>query len=118
MTLWQETGLALSRQSWCDKSARMSLQPPGGKIGPDGEESGLLKPPSPLTRPLNHRGLQLKSLEKSPAFHFEYFLVPSRSTLTLFMASVFFSFRESREIVSLPIRIKLLTFFFCWTLCV
>ena len=115
MTLWQETGLALSRQSWCDKSARMSLQPPGGKIGPDGEESELLKPPPPLTRPLNRRGLQLKSLEKSPAFHFEYFLVPSRSTLTLFMASVFFSFRE---IVSLPIRIKHPAFFFCWTLCV
>ena len=38
MTLWQETGLALSRQSWCDKSARMSLQPPTGKIKPDGEE--------------------------------------------------------------------------------
>ena len=112
MTLWQETGLALSRQSWCDKSARMSLQPPS-KIGPDGEKSGLLKPSPPLTRLLNHRGLQLKSL---PAFHLEYFLVPSRSTLTLFMASVFFSFRESREIVSLPIRIKLPAFVFCWTL--
>ena len=115
MTLWQETGLALSRQSWCDKSARMSLQPPS-KIGPDGEESGLLKPSPPLTRLLNHRGLQLKSLEKIPAFHFEYFLVPGHSTLTLFMASVFFSFRESGEIVSLPIRIKLPVFFFCWTL--
>ena len=70
MTLWQETGLALSRQSWCDKSARMSLQPPGGKIGPDGEESELLKPPPPLTRPFNHQGLQLKSLEKSHRFSF------------------------------------------------
>ena len=72
MTLWQETGLALSRQSWCDKSARMSLQPPS-KIGPDGEKSGLLKPSPPLTRLLNHRGLQLKSLEKSPRFSFWIF---------------------------------------------
>ena len=70
MTLWQETGLALSRQSWCDKSARMSLQPPTGKIKPDGSATHWA---------FNHRGLPPVG-----GFKCESFLVTERATLTGF----------------------------------
>ena len=78
----------------------------GGKIKPDGEESGLLKLAPPLTgQALNH--CRLPTVEKwSPQYG--NFLVTGRTTLTLFMAFVFFpSAGESHEIVSVAIRIKL-----------
>ena len=75
-----------------------------GKIEPDGEESGLLKLPPPLTGPLNH--CRLPPAEKWPPLGMRFFWACHFDRV--YGLSILFTHSgERHEIVSVAIRIKL-----------